>query len=165
MESVIDDAPNQLRREAAGEFRCEGRSERVEVGALVGAEAARRDNFPEVRVVGFGGKGSAGAEEAREEAAVLVFNRVVQGRVSRTISDVDGSTVSDKVYAEALYKDPSATLDDLREAIATLDVSGRIAKRVFGESHPVTRLIEIELRNARVARWRHGLFSTQAGKK
>ena len=62
------------------------------MGALVGAEAARRDNFPEVRVVCFGGKGSAGAEEDREELAVLVFNRVVQGRASRTISRVNRGT-------------------------------------------------------------------------
>ena len=95
MEGVLDDAPDQLRREAAGQLRGKNRGERVEAVALVGAEAARRDNFPEVSVVSFGGEGSAGAEEAREEAAVLVFNRIVQGRVSRTISDVDCSTGED----------------------------------------------------------------------
>ena len=55
VERALDDEADYLRREAAGEFRCEGRSEGVEVVALVGAEAARRDNFPEVNVVGFGG--------------------------------------------------------------------------------------------------------------
>ena len=46
VERALDDEADYLRREAAGEFRCEGRSEGVEVVALVGAEAARRDNFP-----------------------------------------------------------------------------------------------------------------------
>ena len=85
VERAFDDKADYLRREAAGEFRCEGRSEGVEVVALVGAEAARRDNFPEVNVVGFGGEGGAGAQEDREEAVPLVFNCAVQGRVALAI--------------------------------------------------------------------------------
>jgi len=35
-------------------------------------------------------------------------------------------------YADALYTDPGATLDDLREAVTTLEETTRTARRVFG---------------------------------
>jgi len=40
-------------------------------------------------------------------------------------------------YAAALCKDPAATLGDLREAVATLEVMERTARQVFGGSHPL----------------------------
>ena len=55
------------------------------------------------------------------------------------------------IYAETLYLDTSATLDDLREAVTTLEDVGRIARRVFGGAHPLTEGIEGELRDARAA--------------
>ena len=42
-----------------------------------------------------------------------------------------------------------ATLDDLREAATTLEDSGRIARRVFGGSNPLTKAIDDDLQNAR----------------
>ena len=51
----------------------------------------------------------------------------------------------------ALYEDPNATLDDLREAVTTLEEIERTARRVLGGSHPLTVTIEGELRNARAA--------------
>ena len=53
------------------------------------------------------------------------------------------------IYAEVLYKDASSTLDDLREAVETLEDVERIARRVFGGAHPVTKDIESDLRKAR----------------
>ena len=41
-------------------------------------------------------------------------------------------------YAIALFQDANATLDDLREAVKTLEDSERIASRVFGGEHPLT---------------------------
>ena len=55
------------------------------------------------------------------------------------------------IYARTLYDDPAATLDDLREAVSTLEDLERIARRVLGGAHPVTRGIELHLRNARLA--------------
>ena len=55
-------------------------------------------------------------------------------------------------YAMALFKDPSATLDDLREAVTTLEDLDRIARRVLGGAHPTTARIEGQLRAARAAR-------------
>ena len=55
------------------------------------------------------------------------------------------------IYAEALYKDGSATLDDLREAVTMLDDIARAARQVLGGSHPTTTGIEGELEDARAA--------------
>ena len=48
-------------------------------------------------------------------------------------------------YAKALYKDDGVTLDNLREAVTTLEDAGRIARRVFGGAHPNTKKIERDL--------------------
>ena len=55
------------------------------------------------------------------------------------------------MYALALYEDPDATLDDLNEAVTTLEDVGRIARRVFGGAHPLTKGIEGDLRQALAA--------------
>ena len=54
-------------------------------------------------------------------------------------------------YAEALFKPPSATLDDLREAVTTLEETERTARRVLGGAHPHTAGLERDLRKARAA--------------
>ena len=53
--------------------------------------------------------------------------------------------------ARALYEDDSATLGDVREAVTTLEETRRIARRVFGSTHPHLHFIERYLRNARAA--------------
>ena len=55
------------------------------------------------------------------------------------------------LYAEALYMDPGATLDHLREALTTLEDTVQTARRVFGDSNPVTTSVEQALRGARFA--------------
>ena len=45
--------------------------------------------------------------------------------------------------------DPCATLDDLREAVTTLEDTERIVRRVLGGAHPTTKGIQDALRNAR----------------
>ena len=50
-----------------------------------------------------------------------------------------------------MYKDGAATLDDLREVVATLEETERTARRVFGSAHPFPRAIQGELPNARAA--------------
>ena len=54
-------------------------------------------------------------------------------------------------YARVLYGDPGATLDDLREAVTTLEDAERISRRVFGGAHPTTVGIEDQLQDARAA--------------
>jgi len=53
------------------------------------------------------------------------------------------------IYAAALYRDDRATLDDLREAVTTLEDVERIARRVLGGAHPTTESTVNELRYAR----------------
>ena len=54
-------------------------------------------------------------------------------------------------YGRALCQCRDATLDDIREAVTTLEDAGRIARRVLGSAHPLTTGIVCELRKARDA--------------
>ena len=61
------------------------------------------------------------------------------------------------IYAQSLYRNPGATLDDLREAVTTLEDAARIARRVLGGAHPTMGGIDTSLRKARaVLRFREG---------
>ena len=53
------------------------------------------------------------------------------------------------LYAEVLYNDAAATLDDLREAVTTLEEIEPTARRVLGGAHPLTVSIGGALRDAR----------------
>ena len=56
------------------------------------------------------------------------------------------------MYATALYYDKGATpLEDLREAVATLEETARDSRRVLGGAHPITVKIEHALPKARAA--------------
>ena len=68
----------------------------------------------------------------------------------RVLGDNDRLTLKmRKIYARALHENTSATLDDLREAVTTLEDADRIARRVLGSAHPLTSAIEDDLQNAR----------------
>ena len=54
-------------------------------------------------------------------------------------------------YAQTLYEDPEATLDDLREAVTTLEELEPIVRRVLGGAHPLTTDTENTLRESRAA--------------
>ena len=56
-----------------------------------------------------------------------------------------------QIYAGALYEDAGASLDDLREAVTTLEDAARIARRVLGGAHPTTVGIEDTLQDAQAA--------------
>ena len=55
------------------------------------------------------------------------------------------------IYAVALYMEPGAALDDLREAVETLADAERVARRVLGGEHPLTADVGVTLRDARAA--------------
>ena len=70
----------------------------------------------------------------------------------RSLGDSDDLTIGTRSgYAEALCEDPTATLDDVREAVSTLEDVIPTARRVFGPSHPTTAKIEQSLRLSRAA--------------
>ena len=56
-----------------------------------------------------------------------------------------------QVYAQLLCRCEGATLEDLREAVTTLEETERIARRVLGGAHPITGGLERDLRKARAA--------------
>ena len=85
-----------------------------------------------------------------EEAKALLRKTMPVAR--RVLGEGNDITLKMKwIYAEALYKDTGATLDDLREAVTTLEDVERIGRRVFGGAHPLTGGVEITLRNAQAA--------------
>jgi hypothetical protein len=55
------------------------------------------------------------------------------------------------IYAQPLYKDDGATLDDLREAVKTLEEAEGIARRVLGASNPLAGELETALQDSRTA--------------
>ena len=94
------------------------------------------------------------AEQVRDEqhaAALHVAPQVIKGHAP----ELERASLNPRnmrwLYAQALYKDPVATLDDLREALTTLEDSERIARRVFGGANPTTTGIETALRQAQAA--------------
>ena len=52
--------------------------------------------------------------------------------------------------------DTAATLDDIREAVNELEETERIARRVFGGTHPLAEATKTNLRNARGALGQRG---------
>ena len=54
-------------------------------------------------------------------------------------------------YGQVLYFNNGATLDDLREAVTTLEDTERTARRVLGGAHPLTGALGKHLQNARAA--------------
>ena len=55
------------------------------------------------------------------------------------------------IYAQVLFANPSATLDDRREGATTLNNLAQTARRVLGGAHPTTEGIEEQLRQAQAA--------------
>ena len=87
----------------------------------------------------------------RFEEARSLLRRIIP--VARNVvGDNDRLTLAmRKNYARALYEDPAATLDDLREALNTLEETDWTARRVLGGAHPETAWVEQHLRNTRAA--------------
>ena len=90
------------------------------------------------------------ALERCEEAKALMHRTVPVAR--RVLGENDENLLKIRwTYAKALYINDAATLDDLREAVNTLEDTDRIARRVLGAAHPTTAAIEDELQDARAA--------------
>jgi tetratricopeptide (TPR) repeat protein len=85
-----------------------------------------------------------------EEAKALLRRTIPVARRALGASHITTLRVQ-WIYAQTLYKDDAVTLDDLREAVTTLEEIERTARRVLGGGHPTTAGIEMCLREARVA--------------
>ena len=73
--------------------------------------------------------------------------------INRVVDDAVGeiTLTMRRNYAQALCLDTDPTLDDLSEAVTTLEDVERIARRVLGSAHPDTAWIEQCLQGARAA--------------
>ena len=92
-----------------------------------------------------------------EEAKALLREMIPVTR--RALGEDDRLTLQMRWnYAMALYRDNGATLDDLREAVTTLETVAKSWKRVYGEVHPETRNVQSALATAR-----HKLARAAAG--
>ena len=88
--------------------------------------------------------------ERFEEGKALLLKAVSAAR--RVLGDNDRLTFRMRwCYAMALYDDPAATLDDLREAKTRLEELAPYARRVLGGAHPLTTGIEHSLKFSREA--------------
>ena len=68
----------------------------------------------------------------------------------RVLGDCADTTLRTRwLYARALFGDAAASLDDLREAVTTLEDLERTSRRVFGGAHPLSTIMEDSLREAR----------------
>ena len=82
-----------------------------------------------------------------EEAKSLLRKSMPVAR--RALGENDEATLRMRsTYARALYLDSESTLNDLREALNTLEETARIARRVLGGAHPVTEMIEGKMQKA-----------------
>jgi hypothetical protein len=85
-----------------------------------------------------------------EETKVLLRKTIPMAR--RVLGECHDITIKMRwIYGGALYQDPGATFDDLREAVTTLEDTVQIARRVLGGAHPLVSDIEYELRGAQAA--------------
>ena len=55
------------------------------------------------------------------------------------------------IYAKALHDDDSATLEELRESVEILEDTERTTRRMLGNTHPMTKGIELALQKSRDA--------------
>ena len=85
-----------------------------------------------------------------EEAKLLMRKSLPVAR--RVLGESSQITLKmGNTYALSLYLDAKATLDDLCEALTTLEETERTARRVLGGAHPFTATVGLTLRGARAA--------------
>ena len=86
--------------------------------------------------------------ERFEETKALLLRTLPAAR--RTLGESHDLTLSMRsMYANVLYANPSATLDDLREAVETLEETEPIVRRILGGANPTLVPIVRALRAAR----------------
>ena len=131
------------------------------LGRLEQALSMQQEGYAgQLKLYGEGNKHSLGAAynvaitlrdlKRFEEAKTLMLKTIPVAR--RVLGESHELTLRmRRTYAGALYKADGATLDDLREAVATLEATASIARRVLGSAHPTTDSIEDDLQGARAA--------------
>ena len=85
-----------------------------------------------------------------KEAKALLRKTILVAQ--RVLGKSDQHTLAMRMnYAQTLCEGSTATLDDIREAVETLEDVRPIARRVLGGLHPIVVKVEHHLRSARSA--------------
>ena len=106
----------------------------------------------DARSGGRAGRRTWGGRRIRRYAEVRSLLRRIIPVARRALGENDDCTLRLRWnYAEALFKDPGATLDNVREAVAAFEDLERIARRVLGGAHPVSTGIGRDLQKSRAA--------------
>jgi len=85
-----------------------------------------------------------------QEIKALLSNTLPVAR--RALGENDDITLRMRcIYAQSLYEDDGAKLDDRREAVTTFEDAGRTARRVLGGAHPFTKSFDQILQDMREA--------------
>ena len=128
----------------------------ADLGRIEEALRMRREVYTRTLKL-FGEAGEETLVEALNYAADLAnLNRFEEARslLRRTIPAArrvlgDGDKITLTMRLNYARPHPTSTLDDLREAVTTLEDSDRIARRVLGGEHPLAMEIDGFLRKAR----------------
>ena len=76
---------------------------------------------------------------------------IAEKRLSEEFSGASDTLVDFHTVNVDLRASLKQSVDDLREAVTTLEDAGRIARRVLGGTHPTTEHMAVALRQARAA--------------
>ena len=82
-------------------------------------------------------------------AAISYLLYTLRSEAFARVCELKKSGFESRVNARALYEDADVMLEDLREAVTTLEDVVRIARRVLGGQHPLLAQIERSMQNAR----------------
>ena len=159
--AYVREALRLLRRLAVHHRAAQHRADVARVAAIkVGRAAGRQgDEHAGTFLAAYNYALSLVGFKRLEEARPLLRRTIpVARRVTGDSSDISISLRT--LYAQSLCCDAAATLDDLREAVTTLEETERTARRVLGGAHPLTTVIERALQNARAV-----LRVREAGKR
>ena len=84
-------------------------------------------------------------------AAISYLLYTLRSEAFARVCELKKSGFESRVNARALYEDADVMLEDLREAVTTLEDVVRIARRVLGGQHPLLAQIELSLQESRAA--------------
>jgi hypothetical protein len=111
------------------------------------------DDRLETSVVWARGRVGGGERRGRRRSALYDPERTLATASSepRREGRRGGAALKANFAIALCNKDDGATLDELHEAVSTLEDTERIARRVLGGAHPDTKNMEAGLRDARAA--------------
>ena len=104
----------------------------------------------EMTILAAGNYASSLGQLRRFEEAKALFRRTIP--VARRVLG-DDHTVTVRItqnYAAAVCKDNGTKLGELRGTVTTLEEIEQIARRVFGDAHPLTADVGVTLHSSRV---------------